>query len=76
MENMESLNVLLSLLRPDWLKLKVVESLLCAYDDSLVKEEFRYLVAQPLSLKKVVCLVFVNFQHLSEVTQQNQYFTY
>ncbi len=59
MENIESLNVLLSLLRPDWLKLKVVESLLCAYDDSLVREEFRDLVAQPLSLKKVVRLGFV-----------------
>ncbi|XP_071790753.1 SMC5-SMC6 complex localization factor protein 1-like isoform X1 [Asterias amurensis] len=58
MENMESLNVLLSLLRPDWLKLKVVESLLCAYDDSLVREEFRDLVAQPLSLKKVVNYYF------------------
>ncbi len=59
MEKIESLNVLLSLLRPDWLKLKVVESLLCAYDDRLVREEFRDLVAQPLSLKKVVCLGFV-----------------
>ncbi|XP_022101976.1 SMC5-SMC6 complex localization factor protein 1-like isoform X2 [Acanthaster planci] len=54
----ESLNILLSLLRPDWLKLKVTESLFSVYNDSLVLDENRSVAGKPLSLKKVVNYYF------------------
>ncbi|XP_038053653.1 SMC5-SMC6 complex localization factor protein 1-like isoform X2 [Patiria miniata] len=54
----ESLNILLSLLHPDWLKLKVTESLFSAYHDSVVSDENRHMASELLSLKKVVNYYF------------------
>ncbi|XP_031568716.1 SMC5-SMC6 complex localization factor protein 1-like [Actinia tenebrosa] len=53
-----SLRMLLESCRPAWLKMKVLDIMLHSYDDCLVPQESKHLLAKGLCMEKIVCCYF------------------